>query len=319
MTYKAVTIPDKYAQGSTFGIGFDTRIIALENQHEERSARGIGRRRYTVNLDAWSVADLYELYRFYVAVAQGSLYSFRMRDWLDYATTVDGVTHLGNDVTAFDQPLQLVGGRTYKLVKNYNFQLETYSRLLHKVDLTTAKFSRNGSETMDYFLDEEQGLVTFGGTAPIATATFGCEFFTQVRFTDDTDKAFDIALLGRDTGSLPSISMIEDLTDHTWSQYWPAGGAIARTLPSQVTTTLNQYLGKVWHVEPPDNSTSVKMPDLFDAKPGGPHFLIFNGSATFNLNVLDPNDVLMAVVPPLTGVDVWVGVNTLGNLYWVVT
>lgn len=319
MSYKPVTMPDKYAQGSSFGIGFDTRIVTLENNHEERTARGIGRRRYTVNLDIWSTEDLYELYRFYVAVGQGALNSFRFRDWLDYATTSDGVTHNGQSVTAFDMPLQFVGGRTYRLVKNYNYGLESYSRLLHKVDVGTALFSRNGNQTSDYVFDQEAGIVTFGGVGTISTAQFGCEFFTQVRFTKETDEAFEIALLGKDTGSLPSVSLIEELTEHGWSQSWPAGGAIARDLPLLGDTTLNQALGRVWHIVPHDNSSSASLPDLLEAKAGGPHFLIFNGSDSFPLLIKDPDGNTVMSLAPLTGVDAWVGVNTNDDLYWALT
>lgn len=318
MTYKAVFMPDQYAQGSTFGIGFDTRIVALESQYEDRSSRGNGRRRYNINLDVWSTAQLYELYKFYMAVGRGALFSFKFKDWLDYATTSDGVTHNGEVVTGFDNPLQLISGRTYRLIKTYFSQGETITRFLRKVNQVSFLTAVNGGLTNDYVLDHEEGIVTFGDTFAINQATFGCEFYTQVRFTKESDDAFEIALLGKNTGSLPSVSLIEDLTPHGWSQEWPAGGAIARVMSPATEMDLNQFFGRVWHVTPADAISFVVLPELLDAKAGGPHFLIFNASA-FVLGVKDDAGVSIATISSLGSVDVWIGVDASDDLFWVVT
>lgn len=320
MSYLAKILPDIYAQGSTFGAGFDTRIIQLESGHEHRTARSGLRRRYEVNLNIFSTDDLYQLYLFYVAVARGALNAFKFKDWLDYATTISGVTHNDEDITEFDNALQFAGGRTYRLVKTYQSQGESFTRFLRKPRLGKVLFAVNGAPTVDYVLDSEEGLVTFGGAlGAIATATFGCEFFTQVRFTKDTDDAFEIALLGPDTGELPSISLVEDLTEHGWSMEFPAGGSFVRVLPADSGIVLNQHLGKLWHIEPVDNLSYVKLPDLFQARAGGPHFLVFNGSLTFTLNMLDQGDLNIGTIPALGSVELWIAVDTAGDLLWVVS
>lgn len=319
MTFRPETMPDIYSQGSSFGLGFDTRITALDSGAEERLSRSPGRRQYEVNLSIWDTAQLMELYKFFLAVARGSLHSFRFKDWLDYATTEDGVTHNGNAVSSTDDVLQLVSGRTYRLTKTYTFGNESYTRNLRHIKLNTFVMQRNGADTMDYVLDDVNGLVTIGGTASITSATFGCEFYTQCRFGDDTDKNFQIALYGKDTGELPSVQLIEDVTDYGWSQDFPAGGAFARTLPPNGFLELNQALGRVFWVQPVDAISVVRLPELTEARAGGPHFAIFNASGSFNLTVQLPDGTPFATLVPFAMVEAWIGVNAAGDLVWLVT
>lgn len=318
MTYRNEVLPEEYAQGSSFGIGFDTRIVELESGSEHRVMRHNGRRRYSVNLDIWGTDKLFELFEFYTAVANGALHSFKFKDWLDYATTEDAVTHNGQTTSEFDYALQFVAGRTYRTVKTYSFGNETYTRFLRKlVDDATLKFAVNGAQTMDYVIDTEEGLVTFGGSFFISTATWGGQFYTVVRFAEDTDELFNINLLGPDNGELPSIQLIEDITDYGWSQDFPAGGAHAVVLPTEGSVVLNQFLGRVWSVTTIDVLSRVILPTKLDARAGGPHFFVFN-SGSFNFDIHDDNDVYMVTLGPDNGIDFWLGADVNGNVFWIV-
>lgn len=323
MSYRAEILPDIYAQGSAFGLGFDTRIVELRNGWEQRLQRHDGRHRYEVNLNIFGTDKLYTLYEFYQAVGRGALNSFKFKDWFDYATTADGVTHNGQVIDFNDQATQSAGGRTVRLVKRYTFGNETYVRWIRKPKANTVRMALAGAEipSNEWVLDEETGLVTFGGVNPVGQPTWGGEFFTEVRFEEDVDALFQIALLGKNTGELPSIGLVENLTEYGWSQDWPAGGAHAEALPANGTKLLNQFLGRAWGLTTVDNSSGVVLPDILEGKTGGPHFLVFNGNpgGGNNLNLYDSDGVtVLAVIAPKGAREVWLLVSTLGDKVWVV-
>ncbi len=322
MTYRPEILPDEYAQGSAFGMGFDTRVVELRNGWEQRVQRHSGRRRYEVNLNIWSTDKLFELYSFFQAVGKGALNSFKFKDWFDYATTEDSVTHNGNATSFDDHAAQSAGGRTVRLTKRYSFGNESHVRFISKLKANTVRMGIGGVEvpSVDWTLDAEAGLVTFGDAFPVGSPTWGGEFYTEVRFEEDTDQLFQIALLGKDTGELPSIGLIENLTDYGWSQDFPAGGGHAVTLPILGQKELNQFLGRVWYVTSVDSSSGVVLPDLFETRPGGPHFLVFNGNASLNINVYDAfQGNIVATIPALQALEIWILINNAGDLAWVFT
>ncbi len=323
MGFHDVRLPTQFSVGSLFGPSFNTKIISLDSGAEFRIGTGpdAGRRSYSLERGIDSLSSLYTLYEFFVA-RSGALNSFRLKDWLDYATTPSGTTHLPKDVpdvvTNTDEDLVLVSGNTYQFVKRYVSGSQTIVRTLTKLVAGTALVRDDtGPLTAGLTWDYLNGRVTLAG-APTGTVTGGCEFDVPVRFAEETDRAFLIAIDAIDTGSLPEIRCVEDVDPVTVSQDFPYGGALNHgDIGGNVA--LSDLSAKVHVAAPTTTGKKFILPDYSNMPLGGPYFMVFN-AGTQAMEV--ENHLGTDVVNPLaisSGNTLWLGVNSAGTKTWYAT
>lgn len=323
-------MPTFFSQGTAFGRSFDTKIVNLDNLAEYRLARTpTGRRKYTVNLNLWEREELYQLYNFYIAVAKGSLNSFLFKDWFDYASTLDGVAGEGAtyNVTAFDQDCEDRGNFRWLIRKSYSFGGQSVQQHVPHVIASTMKVAINGVEYGPgtyWTVNEVEGTidVTYPpAVIQILSVQCGYEHYVRCRFEKDVDNLFQVALHGTDMGELPSISLIEDVTNFDWSQDAPMGGGIHQDLVAWSRPRLNQLYGRVWHCTPFAAGTGVELPNPLSvvAKAGGPHFVVFNSDGVLSMGIYDEEGALKATVGPQSCAVLWLAPNSSNVLEWVVS
>lgn len=321
MSYHDVRLPEKFSEGSQFGPGFATRIIALDSLAEHRIGRGpdAGRRTYSLERGIDSKDSLYELYEFYIA-RQGALNSFRLKDWLDYTTTPTGTTHGPTDAAvAFDdEDLVLVDGSPvegpYQFVKRYVSGPTTVVRTLRRLVSGTAKVGDGTGELVAGFtLDLINGQVTFD-SAPTGQVTGGCQFDVVARFSEETDRAMLVAIRAIDTGDLPEIRCVEDVDPVSVSQDFPYGGAKNHgDIAAHVT--LSVFDGRFQRVEPTTTGKNLVLPATDDLPTGGPYFTLSNGG-TQTVTLKDSGGTTVTTITAGSTKEVWLGLNAAGTKTW---
>lgn len=325
--YHDILISDVYSQGSEFSVSYDTRITTLESGIEVRMSkyRPEGRRRYTVLKGIASQQDILGLYEFFI-LRQGALNSFRFRDWMDYATNPTRETFspegIASPVTAFDHPLTLITGRTYKMVTIYQDAARTIIRPIDKVQLNTELIASDGTPLLvsEYTINYESGEVTIDASVgQLGTITGGCQFFVVVRFAETTDEAFTIAMQATDdTQSLPGFSLVEDVAPDGVSQDYQYGGS---HIVTGLTTTVRllEVQGRLQSFTVTNQSAALVLPLSFNIPAGGPIFVLHNSATSSNsLNILDSSFSVIAVLPIGGTIEVFL-VADVGGDFWVLT
>jgi len=286
MSFHDVRLPETYSKGSTFGPGFNTKVVELR----AGPARAVqfwpnGRRRFEVSRGIASIDDLYTLYGFYLA-REGRANTFRVKDWLDHATTATGTTYRPSDdaVTATDELLVELTSTTYQMVKRYVSGPTTKLRnLTHLVD-GTVKISEDDVETTTgWSVDLISGVVTFS-SAPSGTIKGGCEFDVHARFSREADEFFGIALEALDVGNLPTITVEEELATAAFNHELDRGGSFDHDDMQDADVQLNAAGALLNVFQPGVASLKVILPDTTDLPEGGPWFVLTNrGSETLSI------------------------------------
>lgn len=320
MAFHDVRLPTTFSEGSEFGPSFRTNIIELDNLAEHRTSRGpaSGRRQYIINRGIATLDDLRTLYDFFIA-RQGALNSFRLKDWLDYATNSTGSTHRDDDpdVAHDDEDLVLVSGLTYQMVKRYTSGSQTVVRTLTKLVSGTVKVGdSSGNLTSGWTVDLLTGRVTFSST-PSGTPTGGCEFDVPVRFTEDTEAGLLVAINAMDVGALTDVRCIEDVDPVAASHDYPLGGA---TNHGAITadTPVSDLQGRLHIVAPTTTGRAIVLPPLTNLVPGGPFMCLVNdGTQTVDVDedAADGGSTLTTIASGAAK-QVWIGVTSGGAKEW---
>jgi len=297
--YHAVTLPTRYSAGSISTISYDTRVVSLDSGVEERVARynPWGRRKYTI-LQGTADTDLIRgLYEFYM-LRQGSLNSFKFWDPLDHATTATRTTHRVGDANpgSFDVQLVSLGNRQYQAVARYSDGVTSIVRPITKIGArndpqgtpSVGFYSLNGTPTSDDSVDAETGIITFGGVVdPINFAEGGFEYLVPVRFADNTDKAFQVAMQATtESQAIPGFDLIEELEPRSISQDFHYGGSKDH---GQINgnLTVSEVNGRVQAFSPLQAGLEVFLPPKDAVPDGGPIFVFRNLSNSFALDLVD--------------------------------
>ncbi|MCL4712905.1 MAG: TIGR02217 family protein [Pseudorhodoplanes sp.] len=165
-----ISFPPFVARGATGGPSFSTNVAALASGAEERNilwanARG----KWNISTGIRTREQMLDVIAFF-HVAKGRGYSFRFKDWNDYAAT--------------DQLMAEVTPTVWQLVKRYAIGGFEHVRTIAKPVSGTVAVKIGGVPTTPSGIDYLTGRVTFASTPPSApTASF--EFDVPVRF--DTD------------------------------------------------------------------------------------------------------------------------------------
>lgn len=117
----------------------------------------------------------------------GRATTFLIKDWADYKScqTQDIATELDQPLV----PVSLEGGGTgYRLVKRYAVGSYTQDREITKPDgLTILIANESGILDSSWVLDDDNGLLTPGGSFAGTPTTWGGEFFVPVRFNSELE------------------------------------------------------------------------------------------------------------------------------------
>lgn len=318
--YHNIVLPERYSQGSIFSSGFDTRIVELENGHEHRLFRynAWGRRKYQIKLGNASMDYIRGIHEFFL-LRGGAANAFKMFDPFEHASTTNRTSFPGQTQPSdTDVQLESLGGDSFQCVLRYQDSANSVVRPITKIQPGTAVFRADGSPTVDFSIDNETGIVTFGpSVSPVTTATGGFKFYVPVRFADSADKALQVAMQATDqTAALPGVELIEQLGDSTISQDYQYGGAYEWPAGSAPILT-SEANGRLQVFSPTVDLAIVKLPPSVDMGLGGPIFAFFNTNLSNDLQVQDFDGNNIGTITPGKVRQVYLGITNLGTRIWL--
>lgn len=174
MTHYAVELDNVCpAYGWQGGPEADTEVTALRNRHERRNAVGARmRHRFTLPFQNIQRASYLAYLKAAHLAMRGRLHSFLVKDWLDFAATLES---LGNAPS---------GSTAVQLVKTYAFGPASFERLITKPVAGAVVYQAGVAKTGS--LDTSTGLFTpaTAWTEGLALTWTG-EFRVPVRFDSD--------------------------------------------------------------------------------------------------------------------------------------
>ncbi len=165
-----ISFPPYVARGATGGPSFSTSVVTLASGAEQRNilwanARG----KWNISTGIRTRAQMLDVIAFF-SVVKGRGYSFRFKDWNDYA--------------AIDQLMVEIGATVWQLVTRYTTGGFEHVRTITKPVPGTVMIKIGGTPVTPDAIDHQTGQVTFAN-APASAPTASFEFDVPVRF--DTD------------------------------------------------------------------------------------------------------------------------------------
>ena len=322
MGYHPKQLPPKFTKGSGFGAGYDVRVTVLQDSKtEHRSLRSppAGQRRYNLGRGLSGLDDLFVLYEFFLA-RNGSLNSFRLKDWLDYATTTYGTTHRPDDdpIAHDDEDMVLIDAtlRQYQCVRRYERgEANEVTRTIQKLVQGQVKVGDStGLLSSGFTIDHETGIITFDAT-PTGTPTWGGEYDTPARFTEETAQLFQVAIEAMDAGAAEDIGCIEDPNPTAVPQDRPPGGATNHGDPA-ANITWSPLNGLFQRFEPTTTGKKILLPDETGMPLG--RLAIFENAGTQTMEIED-NEGTDVLNPFSTGtvIELFCVLNASSNRIWV--
>ena len=146
MSFLEIRFPENISYGSSFGPGWNTRVIRLQSGYEQRNQLWEDTMyKGDVAYGVRSRADMGALADFFQEV-RGRAYGFRFKDWRDYEAT--------------SEALSPDGSPTVQLIKTYGTGSNNYVREVTKPVSGSVSLERNSSAFASYTLDTTTGIVT---------------------------------------------------------------------------------------------------------------------------------------------------------------
>lgn len=326
-----LTADDSY--GLKGGSGFNTGIVQLQSGAEERIGRwGSALRTFDAarTVKTRAIAAYYETFW---QARQGSLHTFPVKDWRDYASTADGATPSFTGagggalaVTNVDQSLGTGDGsnKNFQLVKKYVRGSIVRTRNITRPVSGTVLISKDVgagpvAQTLgvDFTVDLSTGIVTFA-TAPAVGALIkgGFEYYVHCRFDKSIDETGIVwHFVEGDQINCESIPIVEvpegpAIDDEFYYGDSENVGVIAASF------SVNLGLGRLqkWTVN--TASLSATMPNAVGWPQGDQYLRVYNdGSQTIQIKRNDgTNEFTIAAgakalfaLLDVGGVNTWVG------------
>lgn len=303
MGFHEVRFPTEIDYGSLVGPGHSTTIIAVDSGAEERTVRWAeARRRYDAGKTVATQQGLYDAYEFILA-REGAANGFRWKDWIDYATTVDGRTLSGGGVAdpAFGDVIVGVGDGTtkiFQIIKKYVSGPTTKNRTIQKPVSGTVKVGLGVTEQFSGFsVNTVTGEITFT-TAPTAATnvTAGCEFDVPVRFDASADDWLPISLDAFKSGSLiiPLVELIDERPAFEDFNYGGTKVVDPMTASLNITPAEAMY----WRLNPTAGGLSIFLTEPTGLGTGGPYFYIEHTGPQNSFTVRDDQGLSIVVMSP---------------------
>lgn len=310
--FDEVSLPIKYAYGSTGGPGFSTSIIVNPDSAQEQriARRNQPQHRFDLSASVRSLEDLATI-RDFVNARRGPARGWRLKCREEYSSAAVGSSDPGvRDV--------LIGTgdaseTQFQLFKPYTSGLVTVNWTVRKPIAGTVRVWVNAVEQtsgVHFTVDTTTGVVTFTaapGNGLDVEASF--EFEYPVRFGKEIDEVFSISREDVESGNIPEIPAVEIMSGTTGYSELPMGGAYELSIGANFTVAPG--LGHNWHVATTAAGLKAIMIDPAELPTGGPICRVFNdGANTFTLT--DHNDATLATLTVGTMVDVFLAVDAVG-------
>jgi uncharacterized protein (TIGR02217 family) len=284
VSFHNILFPDDHNYNTAGGPGHNTKIVVLDSGKEQRIPRWNGaRRQYEINYDDREHPKLVTLQEFIVA-RQGSTHSFRLRDWHDCNSSVDGglAPELGGTAPDDEDVLLGTGDNVevdFQMVKFYADVAATRTRNITKPRNGTVVVALDGAvqtEGTHYSVNYQSGIVTFNTAPGIGEQiTAGFEFDTPVRFTREADELLETPIKDFGSGDAVNVRMIEDLEDYHWPEERYLGGSDSKVMTANILLSLLDATVQVLDVQ--SAGLVVRLPDMSSAPGGGgPWFYLIN-------------------------------------------
>jgi len=186
MFFDEVQLPLKVGYGATGGATFATEVITIDGGYERRNQLwSQARRKFDARTGVRSNIDATLLMAFFQARA-GRARGFRLKDWSDYTSAVDGISapNWNDQIIATGDGI----AAQFSLIKNYGSGGVTYARRIAKPVVGSITVGLAGLQVVDgWSVDTTTGIVTFAVPPAVgATIMAGFVFDVPVRF--DTDQ-----------------------------------------------------------------------------------------------------------------------------------
>lgn len=321
MAFDDVQFPETISKGSTFGPGFSTAILqSADGAVEERISRWqSGRCVYDAKYGVKSDDDLAELVAFYRARA-GALRSFRFKDFVDCKSP-----QMGSFLAAVAFTDQTIGTgdgvtTTFQLVKRYTSGSITHVRTITKPRSGTVVIGINGvNQPSGWSVNTTTGIVTFtsapGAGLPV---TAGYEFDVEVRFGSELDLNIPVTIEGYDSGSVPSIPLVEVLDSSAADdEFWYGGAKAHGAVSASFSITVAD--GRIHTFAPTTGGLILTLPNYTSLQPGGPYFVLVNQDATNSISVRDHLGNTIVTLSALNSVTLYLGLDGSGTKVWFAT
>lgn len=326
MGFHNTRIATNLSRGSSFGPGFNNRLIELQSGQHQATSKwgGGGKRRYNLAYAIRKPVDLAAVRDFYIA-RNGALHTWRLKDWEDYATSPSGTTHNPSDsaVSNTDVTIGTGDGSTtqFQLFKRYVDDVNTTNRTIEHPVESTVTVAVDGVAQVrdtDYSVNDTTGIITFG-TAPGDTLaiTAGFEFDVEARFGPSVGQSLDIDLDEFNLGSITSIDVIEELPGSVKDpeMAWHGWAKDHGTQGSPVTITLSD--GRLHAIAPSVAGLNFILPDITNMPEGGPVFAVSNDSGSNTLDIMYSDNATTVVTVAAGGfVELWVVPSGGGLKAW---
>lgn len=185
MSFDEVTLPLKIEYGAMGGPCFFTELVTVSNGYESRNQNwSQARRKYDARTGVRTSEDAAILLAFFHA-RSGRARGFRLRDWSDYSSAVDGFSE-----PKYDDQLIAVGdgnNTLFQLIKNYGSKNIIHKRLIKKPVIENVLLGVDGVIiSSGYSVNVTNGIVTFSTPPDIGKQiTAGYYFDVPVRFDSD--------------------------------------------------------------------------------------------------------------------------------------
>ena len=209
MAFLDVSFPQSVAASVSRGLLRKVNILTLTNGEERRSARWRNSLRvYNAGSGIRDLDDLDAVVQLFEEV-EGTLHSFRFRDWADFQS---GATR--QPPTPHDQVIGTGDGSTltFQLAKSYG-QRTPYRRAITKPQPGSVRLAVDGTERGDWSLHALTGTVTFDSPPSEGmSVTAGFLFDVPVRFAGDqldVDLSFFSEAEHRGLARAPEIQLKE--------------------------------------------------------------------------------------------------------------
>lgn len=319
-----VRFPDDIAYGSAGGPGFRTDVIELVTSgHEARVSHWAGSKsRYNAAYGIRTPQQLANVQRF-IRARQGSAYSFRFKDFLDFHTDPDDPTYQSAPGER-DQPVSPeVGDGTetqFQLVKKYTSGLASVNRpITLPVDGTITVWLDGVEQTEGVdFTISSGGKIDFMVAPDVGVVPeWSGEFDVRVRFERSAEEALKASIDSFDSGSIPDIGLVEELDaepGHISDYFY--GGSVSREFGADFVVSTSD--GFLYSVEATDAGLALHLEDPSAVPDGGLHFAVVNrGAESFALKD-DGGSTLVAAIAANEGVLVLAAKAAGGGNEWIV-
>lgn len=329
MSFHDVRFPERISRGAASGPSASTSIIEVDSGGEQRVARwGQTRWRGDARKGMRSIDDCRDVLDFY-RCRIGPAFSFRYKDWIDYATTPGGTTWIPPpEAVTKDDAILGTGDASktqFQLLKRYVSGPTTVVRNLTKPVSGTVKVALDGvlkAEGSDYTVNYATGIVTFTAAPAVGVVvTAGCEFDVPVRFGSDIDiDGLMAAVENFSQASIPSVPLVEVIDGLEVPDDFPFRGAARFTMSANISITLMD--GLAISVDPQAAGLKIIVPDeptgVVNLPLGGVYWCISNVNGTNSVAVHEgaAGGTLVTTIAAGAAKEIVLGLDASGNKKW---